>query len=328
MTVNTKPPSRQTGSLIERAAAAFDLGLIWNDSSAITKPVAAKPASVEPATAQPAPVSAPSPQAAASVSAPRPEASAPFVSNSRTRLRADIDVDRLRDAGFIIPGAPATIISEEFRLIKRKILLGALGGPKTEPLPNSRLILICSGQPNEGKTFTAVNLALSLACETDIEVLLIDADVAKPEVLSTLGLPGTVGLMDALVDHSLDIEQLVIQTNFPKLSVLPAGRAAANDTEALASDFAHDLIQGLIAHNPRRVVVFDSAPVLAASPAVVLAHHVGQTLMVVRADQTGDAELRESVELLSGCPHINLMLNSVTYFGSGKKYGAYYGLGD
>lgn len=313
MTLNTKPPSRQTGSLIERAAAAFDLGL-----NRIASPVSA----------QPVLENVPSAQGDPGVSTSRSESSAPTVRNPRTRLRADIDIERLSDAGFIIPGAPATIISEEFRLIKRKILLGALGGPKTEPLPNGRLILICSGQPNEGKTFTAVNLALSLACETDIEVLLIDADVAKPEVLSTLGLPGTLGFMDALVDHSLDVEQLVIQTDIPKLSVLPAGRAAANDTEALASDYAHDLVQGLIAHNPRRVVVFDSAPVLAASPAVVLAHHVGQTLLVVRADQTGDAELRESVDLLAGCPHINLMLNSVTYFGSGKKYGAYYGLGD
>ena len=323
MTVNTKPPSRQTGSLIERAAAAFDLGL-----NRVTAPATPPPVATGPTTTAQALASAPAAQTESRVSHNRPEAAAPLVANPRTRLRADIDLDRLRDAGFIIPGAPATIISEEFRLIKRKILLGALGGPKTEPLPNGRLILICSGQPNEGKTFTAVNLALSLACETDIEVLLIDADVAKPEVLSTLGLPGTVGLMDALVDHSLDVEQLVIQTDIPKLSVLPAGRAAANDTEALASDYAHNLIQGLIAHNPRRVVVFDSAPVLAASPAVVLAHHVGQTLMVVRADQTGDAELRESVDLLAGCPHINLMLNSVTYFGSGKKYGAYYGLGD
>jgi exopolysaccharide/PEP-CTERM locus tyrosine autokinase len=313
MTVNTKPPSRQTGSLVERAAAAFDLGF---------KKAPLPTNAVVPTVATPA--------SKAQTIAPVParSAAAPNVQNARTRLRADLDFQRLRDRGFIIPGAPATVLSEEFRLVKRKVLLGALGGPKIEPLPNGRLILVCSGHPNEGKTFTAVNLALSLANETDIEVLLIDADVAKPEVLSTLGLPGDAGLMDALVDQSLDIEQLVIQTDIPKLSVLPAGRAAANDTEALASDYAHTLIQGLIAHNPRRVVVFDSAPVLAASPATVLAHHVGQTLMVVRADQTAESELRESIDLLAGCPHINLMLNSVTYFGSGKKYGAYYGLGD
>jgi len=314
MTVNTKPPSRQTGSLIERAAAAFDLGFARDAA-----PVQPAPAPATEARLQAEPL------AAAGVER---DVEPVLVTQTRTRFRADVDLERLRDAGFIIPGAAATILSEEFRLIKRKVLLGALGGPKADPLPNGRLILVCSGQPNEGKTFTAVNLALSLACETDIDVLLVDADVAKPEVLSTLGLPGTVGLMDALVDHTLDVEQLVIQTDIPKLSVLPAGRAAANDTEALASDYAHELIQGLIANHPRRVVVFDSAPALAASPAGVLAHHVGQTLMVVRADQTGEAELREAVDLLAGCPHINLMLNSVTYFGSGKKYGAYYGLGD
>ncbi len=322
MTVNTKPPSRQSGSLIERAAAAFDLGLHRLPERPLADvdvaPIGGRPVVQTPETPI---ISTPMPM-------PTPRAEAPRAAPLRTRLRADVDLERLRDAGFIIPGAPATILSEEFRLIKRTLLLGAMGGPKVTPLANGRLILVCSGQPNEGKTFTAVNLALSLASEADIDVLLVDADVAKPEVLSTLGLPGSTGLMDALVDHSLDVERLIIQTDIPKLAVLPAGRAAANDTEALASEHAHRLIQGLISENPRRVVVFDSAPVLAASPAAVLAHHVGQTLMVVRADQTGEAELRESVDLLAGCPHINLMLNSVTYFGSGKKYGAYYGLGD
>jgi len=321
MTVNTKPPSRHTGSLIERAAEAFDLGLHavpLKPAQPVQAPEIARLAADAPAMPSETRRTAPLPVRDDRV------ADAPV----RGHLRADVDIEHLRDAGFIIPGAPASILSEEFRLIKRTLLLGALGGPKTQPLANGRLILVCSGQPNEGKTFTAVNLALSLATEADIDVLLVDADVAKPEVLSTLGLPGSAGLMDALVDHSLDVERMIIQTNIPKLSVLPAGRAAANDTEALASEHAHALIRGLIDVSPRRIVVFDSAPVLAASPAAVLAHHVGQTLMVVRADQTGEAELRESVELLGGCPNINLMLNSVTYFGSGKKYGAYYGLGD
>ncbi len=312
--MNTKPPARATGSLIERAAAAYDLGL---RAPAERLPVpetmaAAKPAEVRPATATPAPL--PIVQAASDAQHLGPSVS--------------VDTERLREAGFIIPGAPTTILSEEFRLIKRSLLLAAMGGTKSVAVANGRLIQVCSGQPNEGKTFSAVNLALSLASERDIDVLLIDADVAKPEVLSTLGLPGTLGLMDALVDHSLDVEKLIIQTNIPKLSVLPAGRAAANDTEVLASEYAHGLIQGLIAGNPKRVVVFDSAPALAASPAGVLAHHVGQILMVVRADQTPEPELREALGILNGCPIIHLMLNSVTYFGNTKKYGAYYGLGD
>ncbi len=307
--MNTKPPTRTSGTLIERAAATFNLGLEKSaNRQTVRAPVQTPPVATAP---------------------PSVESRAPTVTTSRDiGPRVAVDLERLRESGFIIPGAPTTILSEEFRLIKRALLLAALGGTKSMALPNGRLIQVCSGHPNEGKTFTAVNLALSLASERDIDVLLVDADVAKPEVLSTLGLPGTLGLMDALVDHNLDVEQLIIQTDIPKLSVLPAGRAAANDTEALASAYAHQLIQSLITRNPRRVVVFDSAPALAASPAGVLAHHVGQILMVVRADQTAEPELREALGILNGCPNIHLMLNSVTYFGNTKKYGAYYGLGD
>lgn len=304
--MNTKPPLRTSQSLIERAAAAYDLGIARpSDLMPARTPVSAEPM-------------------AQHASAPNIATAAPH----QITPSVAVDVEHLRASGFIIPGAPTTILSEEFRLIKRTLLLGAMGGTKSIALPNGRLIQVCSGQPNEGKTFTAVNLALSLASERDIEVLLVDADVAKPEVLSTLGLPGTLGLMDALVDHDLDVEQLVIQTDIPKLSVLPAGRAAANDTEVLASEYAHELIQGLIDRHPKRIVVFDSAPALAASPAGVLAHHVGQLLMVVRADQTAESDLRDALAILNGCPNIHLMLNSVSYLGSTKKYGTYYGLGD
>ena len=244
--------------------------------------------------------------------------------------RESVPVDRhlLRDGGFIVPGAPPSALSEEFRLVKRQLLLRALGGHKADPVHNGRLILICSAQPNEGKTFCSVNLALSMASETDIEVLLVDADVAKPEVLSTLGLPGGMGLMDALADPSIDAEQLVIKTDIPNLSVLPAGRQSNHDTELLASSRTRTLIDNLASRHPRRIVLFDSAPALAASPASVLALHVGQILLVVRADQTTEGELRDALTLIDSCPNIQLMLNAVTFSGSNRKFGSYYGYGE
>lgn len=241
---------------------------------------------------------------------------------------ASVDLQWLRDSGFIVPGAPPSALSEEFRLVKRQLLLAALGGNKKPPISNGRLILVCSAQPNEGKTFCAVNLALSMASETDIEVLLVDADVAKPEVLSTLGLPGGPGLMDALADPAMDPESLVIKTDIANLSVLPAGRQNHNDTELLASDRTRTLIDSLAARNPRRIILFDSAPALAASPASVLALHVGQALLVVRADQTTEGELREALALINACPHIQLMMNAVTFGGSNRKFGSYYGFGE
>lgn len=239
-----------------------------------------------------------------------------------------VDRDLLRANGFIIPGAPPTSLSEEFRLVKRQLLLSALGGPGGNAIERGQLILICSAQPNEGKTFSSVNLALSMASETEIEVVLVDADVAKPEILSTLGLPGGPGLMDALANPTLDVEQLLIHTDVPNLSVLPAGLQTNNDTELLASERTGKLIDRLIENKPRRIILFDSAPALAASPASVLALHVGQCVIVVRADQTTESALRDTMSLLDACPRLQFMLNGVSYSGTNRKFGSYYGFGE
>jgi protein-tyrosine kinase len=236
-----------------------------------------------------------------------------------------VDLDRLREAGFIIPDGPPGTLVEEFRLVKRQLILNANGAAKGQPIEHGRMILVCSAQPNEGKTFCAVNLALSLASERDTEVLLVDADVAKPEVLSTLGLEGGAGLMDALEDPTIDVENLVIRTSIAKLSVLPAGKAAHDDTELLASARTKVVLESLASSNPNRIVIFDSAPALAASPASVLALHVGQVLMIVRADRTTEAELKDAIALVDGCDNISLLLNAASFAGGTRSFGSYYG---
>jgi protein-tyrosine kinase len=285
---------RPGASLIERAAQMYDFGRL-----------------------------APQPmlQPEAAIARPVSRAAKPV------REKVEVNTAMLREAGFILPDAAPSILSEEFRLVKRQLLLSAFGGRKTQAVERGRAILVSSAQPNEGKTFCAVNLALSMAAESEIEVLLVDADVAKPEILSTLGIAGQEGLLDALANPALDPEALILETSIPNLLVLPAGRHSNNDTELLASDRTHGLIDGLMDQNPRRVVVFDTAPALAASAASVLASHVGQVLCVVRADRTTDAELREAVSLLSGCSHLQLMLNGVTYAANNQKFGSYYGYG-
>ncbi len=235
-------------------------------------------------------------------------------------------VDRkwLREEGFILPDSPIGTLAEEFRLVKRQLLLRA-GASDEAPSAKDRMILVCSAQPNEGKTFCSVNLALSLASERDNEVLLVDADVAKPEVLSILGLSAQAGLIDAIADPDADVEKFILRTDVPKLSVLPAGKSVNNDTELLSSSRAAKIIAGLATANERRIVIIDSAPALAASPAGVLAHRVGRVLMVVRADRTSETELRDAIALLDGCPDISLLLNAVSFFGTNRTYGSYYG---
>lgn len=356
--MNPKPP-RAAPSLIERAAELHAQRALMRGETAPASPVDPVAAPAPPVAVQPvappvaapvfapppvapppiaapiaAPVFAPPPVAApqaAPVVAPAPVAPEPVIARApapESQLRSVIDLPFLHDGGFIVPGAPPSALSEELRLIKRQLLLAAFGGRNTQAVEKGRLILICSAQPNEGKTWTSVNLALSMASEADLEVLLVDADVAKPEVLSTLGMAGNMGLMDALADPSIDVRSLVIKTNIPGLSVLPAGRQTNNDTELLASARTDEIIDSLIADHPRRIVVFDSAPALAASPASVLALHVGQILLVVRADQTTESELRDALAMLEGNAQIQLILNGVTFAGSNRKFGSYYGYGE
>ncbi|MES1985085.1 MAG: exopolysaccharide biosynthesis protein [Pseudomonadota bacterium] len=237
-----------------------------------------------------------------------------------------IDRDALETAGFVLPDGPVSGISEEFRIVKRQLLLGARDGE--ESVARGNRILVCSAHPGEGKTFCAVNLALSMAAEKDIEVLLIDADFAKPAVMSTLGLPDGPGFMDVLADPALSVEDCVVRTEFPSLAVLPAGGRTNNDTEYLASARTGHLLDALTAGNPNRILLFDSPPLLAASPAAVLAAHVGQALMVVRADKTTENALRDAANLLKACAHVQLLLNGVKFSASGRRFGNYYGKGE
>lgn len=238
-----------------------------------------------------------------------------------------IDRKWLSDNNLIVPDGPVTSLSEEFRIVKRQLLLAARGGKGLQAVENGERILICSAHPNEGKTYTSTNLALSLASEKDNRVLLVDADFAKPSILSTLNIDGGLGLMDALADPSLDVNAMVLETDVDGLSILPAGSQSNQDTEYLAAARTSKVIEKLSQEDPNRIIIFDSPPALAASPASVLALHAGQTLMVVHADKTTDSALRDALSLLSGCDYVQLLLNRANFSPTGRNFGSYYGYG-
>lgn len=252
-----------------------------------------------------------------------PVAQAPAPRFVPVRRHASVDREALAEKGMIQPGGAITILAEEFRLVKRA-LLGTMRDIASDDANRARTILVGSARPNDGKTFCAINLALSLAAERDYEVLLVDADFAKPDVLATLGIADGPGLLDALADGSIDVESLIVETDVPHLTVLSAGARTHADTELLASQRARDLIAALVADNPNRIVIFDTPPALAASPASVLAGLVGQVLMVVRADKTTEGDLRGAVALLDACEHLQLMLNAVSLDTGKDRFGSYY----
>jgi len=309
-------------SLLERAAEVYDFGASLRARIPAAAPAPAAPIETAPA----APVEPAEPAEAtldlsfAEISAADP---APHVAPGGA---ATIDRVRLAEAGYIVPEAAATGLAEEFRLIKRRLLAG-MERPGTLPEEKRRSVLVCSAQPREGKSFCAVNLALSLAGERDVEVLLVDGDFTKPDVPAILGLESGPGLVEALADPQADPEAFVIRTDVPGLSVLPAGRKQNNVPELLASGRTREVLARLVAGDRRRIILFDSPPALMASPATLLAGHVGQALVVVRADQTTEADLRETIGLLSGCDNVALMLNGAAIAVSGRKYGGYDGYG-
>ncbi len=297
--------------LLERASDIFDFG-------GALKGQGLPPLAVPPDLIPPPPVfTPPAAQADAPASAAKPRAA-----DWGGPVQA-IDRAALAENGFLVPGAPISGLAEEFRIVKRE--LQAALRAEGEGRADGKLVLVASAHPGDGKTFCAVNLALSLAAESAVEVLLVDGDVAKPDAPRLLGLQTGKGLLDALADPSVRIEDCVIRTDVPGLAVLPAGAGSTSDTEYLASARMGELITALISGRPERIVIIDSAPLLAASAGSILATYVDLTLLVVRADRTSETALRDAAELLNGCRNVQLMLNGVKFSASGRRFGTYYG---
>jgi receptor protein-tyrosine kinase len=242
--------------------------------------------------------------------------------------RVELDSDKLRAAGLVTPDEERSQIAEEYRHIKRPLLLNAFGDGALEA-SNRNLIMVTSSRPSEGKTFTTVNLALSIALERDRTVLLVDADVARPSVARLLDFPNTAGLVDFLADQNRPLSDLILRTSVPKLRILPAGRRHAHSTELLASETMSRLVQELSQRYPDRVVLFDSPPLLATSEAAVLAGLMGQVVMVVESGKTKREELNEALALLDPKQYIGLVLNkSNKPFGADYYYGGYKAYGE
>lgn len=315
MTEHSKidPKGAKPASLFERADVAF--GLDPRRAAPVLPPVPQRQHQPQP---QPQPQTQQAAPAPAAPVAPAPEPEAPRAVQFCGPFAA-IDRDHLHAAGLIVPEDPVTALLEEFRIVKRELLADARTGRSAL----ARRILVCSPHPGEGKTYCATNLAIALAAERGLEVLLVDADVVKPSVTDRFGIEAEQGLMDALADPSILPESLVIRTDIDGLFVLPAGTPSARDAEYLASARTAEVLDRLTQGAPDRILIFDTPPALAASPAAELAQHVGQALLVVRADETSRAALEDAQQLLSACADIKLLLNAARYSPSGRRFGTY-----
>lgn len=292
------------------------------------------------------PVASPAPQEALIKSSQGPAASAPqnaavavtpLPARSPAADRSDdtvfsptgkavrLDFRVLRQNGMITPDNLSSALSNEFRAIKRK-LLQKVRDPKTRTAVNN-LIMVTSSLPGEGKTFSSVNLALSLAAERGLRVLLIDADVIRPSVGNVFVSPPSEGLTDLLSGKVKQVSDVLHRcTDVPNLSVIFAGTPRKNSPELISSGQMANLCRELSVRYPDRVIVLDTPPVLAVPEPAILATYVHQLIMVVSAAQSDRHQLRKSLEAVSSCQNVCLLFNKAPRWNEAEYY-SYYGYG-
>jgi protein-tyrosine kinase len=233
-----------------------------------------------------------------------------------------IDLTAMRAAGMIAPEAEERRIAEEYRIIKRPLLKAMTGDDAPK---HSNVLVVTSAVPSEGKTFTSIHLALSLAREHNREVVLVDGDVAKRHITRLFGLDDEPGLLDAGAESGPDFEDVILRTDAPSLYLLPAGNPDAEATEILRSERISTLLAAL-ASEPRRIVLIDSPPLLATSEAGVLASLAGHVVLVVKASETPQQVVTHAIETIAEDKPVSLVLNQVVSMPD-RQYG-YYGYGE
>jgi exopolysaccharide/PEP-CTERM locus tyrosine autokinase len=186
--------------------------------------------------------------------------------------------------------------------------------------------MMASAMPGEGKTFTSINLAFSMALERDVSVLLVDADVAKPHISKLFGLDSEPGLLDLLQDDSIAAESLILPTNVPRLSVLPAGRHSNEATELLASARMKEIMDEVARYDASRITLLDSPPLLLTTESQALAQIAGQIVVVVRAGITPQGVLQDALSYFAEDKSVSLILNQSVETAAAGYY--YYGYGD
>ncbi len=288
-------------SIIEKAAAKLEKKLSKDDASIIEKAAKTLEGKEEIAVV---------------------EKTASLASSTTTKLKSKrlaLNFTKLRHYGIITPDDRKTTITEQFRVIKRPLLMNSFN----KEVKNGNLIMVASALAGEGKSFCAINLAMSIAMEMDHTVLLIDADVARPMIPKILGLGTDKGLLDVLLDDKLDMTEVLIKTNIEKLTVLTAGRSHPNANELLASQSMGLLLKELVQRYEDRIIIFDSPPLLLTSEARVLASQMGQIVLVVEAEKTSQQTVKEALRQIESCEIVNLVYNKARSFSDKDLYVTY-----
>ena len=252
-----------------------------------------------------------------------PEVSVSSVKDDKSSVT--LDLQHLEQRNFVSLSSERRLINEEYRVIKRKLITNAFG-PLSHTLKHPNLILVSSSRPGEGKTFSSINLALSIALEQDKTVLLVDSDVLRPSVSKTLNISHHVGLTDYLLSSDVKVSDIILSTNVERLKIVTAGRPHHLSTELLASERMLMLVNEFASRYPDRIVIFDAPPLLGVNETAVMASMCGQAVIVVEENSTKLAEIEQAVALLPKDIATGFIINKAhRNQGKGYGYGYYYG---
>jgi receptor protein-tyrosine kinase len=239
-----------------------------------------------------------------------------------------IDIERLRPLGLMATDAEDRKVSEQYRVAKRPLLKNA-SATLVPRMHRGNLLLVTSALPGEGKTFTCLNLCFSLAREQDWSVVLVDGDCNKPHLSRLFDAENEPGLMDLLRDSKKDFDSVVMPTNIPNFSLVSAGKRHSDAVELLASSTMDALCTEIWSSDPKRMIVFDSPPLLLTSEAPALATQMSQIVLVVQANKTPQRAVVAALGRLDPSKAISLLLNQASKGPDDGEYGGqYYGYGD
>jgi exopolysaccharide/PEP-CTERM locus tyrosine autokinase len=256
-----------------------------------------------------------------------PESAIPVAHKKKVEIHGEkfhLDEKKLIRRGLLAPLEQAVPVADEFRRIKRPLIDNAIRRHADHD-DHMNLIMVASPLPGAGKTFCSVNLAASISLERELNVLLVDADVAKPHISDAFGLADRPGLIDILVDETMSVEDVLVRTDLNDIQVLPAGRKHSQSTELLASERMEEVMHELATRYADRLIVMDSPPLMITSEAQAVARQVGQIALVVESGKTTNREIQEALEQLDTEKAINIILNKSLYAQAGGYYGSGYG---
>lgn len=230
------------------------------------------------------------------------------IKNRQKKSRViELDLDSLGKLGYLTPNTDNKLLFEQYRRIKLPILKTAF--ENEDITKNKNIVMVTSSVTGEGKSFTSLNLAMSVAYEYNHTVLLIDADISKQMSSKVMGVKGANGLIEYLTDREKYLENLILKTNIPKLNLIPSGSYSELVTELYSSNKMTDLVDELSTRYQDRLIIIDTPPVLEDSSAKVLTNLANQIVYIVEAEKTPRHIVEQGLRILGQDKPIGIVLN-------------------